>query len=137
MADEQDANGARLPLVLGHEVTRALRGIGERDPFRREAERVERRTERGADLAHAREVERAARDVHDALEVRDLVVVRALDGFADLLFGGRERRLSIGEERRRDAERGEKAGGADHFVSAIGGMGMAPTETEFPVTTRR
>ena len=82
-----------LPGCVGDEMPGALprRAV---DPPRREAERVELRAKDVADLAHAREVLRAAVDVDDALEQRERLGVVRVDRLDDCpLAAGERRRL--------------------------------------------
>src|SRR6185437_5517983 len=100
MPDQQEPDRARLPAMLGHEMAGAADGIGDGDPARGEAERVERNAERCADFPDALEIERAARDVDDALQISDLLFPRRVDGGADALL----RTIQV---RRLEDEKGE------------------------------
>ena len=76
MADKQHPYHARPPAMLGDEVAGAADGIGHRHPLRREPQGVERCAEHRTHLAHALEIQRAAGDVDDLLQVGDLRFAR-------------------------------------------------------------
>ena len=86
MADEQHPHRSRLAAMLGDEVSRATDCVRHRHPVRRECKRVERSAEHRPDLADAVEIQRAAGDIDDALEVGDLRLARRGDGGTDALL---------------------------------------------------
>ncbi len=74
VADEQHPWRPGLADVCGDEMASALHVGGHVHPARGEAHRVEGRANHPADLAHAGGVQRATRDVHQPLEIADLLL---------------------------------------------------------------
>jgi len=86
VADEEKPHCPGLAAVLSDEMPRATDRVGHGGPARREAKGVERGAEHRADLPHALEIQRAAGDVDDTLQVRDLLFARRGDGRAHALL---------------------------------------------------
>ena len=77
--------------MLRDEVAGAAHRVGHRCPARREPQRIERGAEHRPHLADAREVQRAAGDVDDPLEIDDLLLACSGDGLAQPLLLAVER----------------------------------------------